>query len=235
MGVGHVAVAIGATRVAPRVNVGWLVFAALLADFLLGIFAYLGFEHATIPDGYASKHYLLFTFPYSHGLLPLILWGTIFGLLVSWPQASMRSRAFVLTTALVLSHFILDGLVHVAGLPIFVGQNSPRLGIGLWRNMPLEFSARNRHDLYRCGALLESCFGSKLKPLWSSGCHLSCCRPYLDAAHRFRPSSDPSTNLRVDRIPDHCEWNCLWFRLETGSHTGGTSAAFLMGSIQTPV
>jgi len=53
--------------------VGWLVFAAVLADFLLGIFAGLGIEHATVPRDYAHKHYLLFTFPYSHGLLTLLL------------------------------------------------------------------------------------------------------------------------------------------------------------------
>ena len=139
MGVGHVAVAIAASKAAPRVNVGWLVFAALLADFLLGIFAYFGLEHATVPADYASKHYLLFTFPYSHGLVPLILWGMIFGLLVSWPHASMRSRVFLVSAALVVSHFVLDGLVHIAGLPI-AGQNSPKLGLGLWRNMPLELT-----------------------------------------------------------------------------------------------
>ena len=42
MGIGHVAVALGATRAAPRLNVGWLVLAALLSDFLLGIFATFG-------------------------------------------------------------------------------------------------------------------------------------------------------------------------------------------------
>ena len=75
MGIGHVAVALGASRAAPRLNVGWLVFAALLADFMLGIFASLGLEHATVPDDYANKHYLLFQFPYSHGLLGLVIWG----------------------------------------------------------------------------------------------------------------------------------------------------------------
>jgi hypothetical protein len=77
MGVGHVAVALGASRAIPRVNVGWLVFAAFLSDFLLGIFAVVGVEHASVPDSYASKHYLLFTFPYSHGLAALVVWAAI--------------------------------------------------------------------------------------------------------------------------------------------------------------
>ena len=63
MGVGHVALALGAARAAPRLNVGWLVFAALVSDFLLGIFGFLGLEHATVPDDYAHRHYLLFCVP----------------------------------------------------------------------------------------------------------------------------------------------------------------------------
>jgi hypothetical protein len=51
MGVGHVAWALGASKAAPRINVGWLVLAALLSDFLLGVFAAVGLEHATVPDG----------------------------------------------------------------------------------------------------------------------------------------------------------------------------------------
>jgi hypothetical protein len=139
MGVGHAAVALGAARAAPRVNVGWLIFAALLADFLLGIFALLGLEQAHVPADYASRHYLTFTFPYSHGLVPLLLWGTLAGFIISRFQAEDRTRVFLVIGALVLSHFLLDGLVHVAGLPL-AGENSPRLGLGLWRHMPLELT-----------------------------------------------------------------------------------------------
>lgn len=139
MGVGHAAVALGAAKAAPRLNVGWLVFAALLADFLLGIFAAMGLEHATVPPDYARRHYLLFTFPYSHGLLPLLLWGAMAGALVSLLQTSNRTRIFLVVAAVVLSHFLLDGLVHVAGLPL-AGENSPKLGLGLWKRLPLELT-----------------------------------------------------------------------------------------------
>lgn len=139
MGVGHAAVALGVATVAPRVNAGWLVFAAFLADFLLGVFAALGLEHFQVPSDYASRHYLLFTFPYSHGLLPLLVWGALLGWLLSRLRDSDRSRVFLVVAALVVSHFILDGLVHVAGLPI-LGESSPRLGLGLWKNMPVELT-----------------------------------------------------------------------------------------------
>lgn len=137
MGVGHAAVALGAASMAPRVNVGWLIFAALLADFLLGIFALFGLEQAHVPADYASCHYLMFTFPYSHGLVPLLLWGALAGFLLSRLQGVDRTRVFLVIAALVVSHFVLDGLVHVAGLPI-AGEHSPKFGLGLWKNMPAE-------------------------------------------------------------------------------------------------
>ncbi len=139
MGVGHLGVALGAAKAAPRMNVGWLVFAALLADFLLGIFAAMGLEHAQVPVDYASRHYLTFTFPYSHSLTALLLWGVLFGLLVSWVQGGDQRRVFVVVAALVLSHFVLDGLVHVAGLPL-AGENSPKFGLALWDHLPLELA-----------------------------------------------------------------------------------------------
>ena len=139
MGVGHVAVALGASRAIPRVNVGWLVFAAFLSDFLLGIFAVLGVEHASVPNSYATKHYLLFTFPYSHGLAALVVWAAIFGFLISRGYSADAGRIWVVVALVVLSHYLLDGLVHVAGLPL-LGQDSPKLGLGLWNDMPLELS-----------------------------------------------------------------------------------------------
>ena len=63
MGIGHAAVALGASRAVPRVNVGLLIFAAFLADFLLGVFGALGLEHAHVPPDFAARHYLTFTFP----------------------------------------------------------------------------------------------------------------------------------------------------------------------------
>jgi len=139
MGVGHAAVAIGAAKVAPRVNVGWLIFAAFLADFLLGLFAWAGLEQAHVPPDFAARHYLTFTFPYSHGLVSLIVWGALFGLLVSRIQHDDRMRVFLLIAALVLSHYVLDGLVHVAGLPL-AGENSPKFGLGLWKHLTLELT-----------------------------------------------------------------------------------------------
>lgn len=139
MGIGHAAVALGASRAAPRVNAGILIFSAFLADFLLGIFAALGMEQAHVPPDYATRHYLTFTFPYSHGMVPLIGWGLLFGAIFCRVDRKDRVRAFWVVAALVFSHFILDALVHVRGLPL-LGEDSPKIGLALWNYMPVELT-----------------------------------------------------------------------------------------------
>ena len=139
MGIGHAALALGASRAAPRINAGVLIFAAFMADFLLGIFAALGMEQAHVPPDFATRHYLTFTFPYSHGMVALLGWGLLFGAMCCWVTRQDRVRVFWVIAALVFSHFILDGLVHAPELPL-LGQNSPKLGLALWDHMPLELT-----------------------------------------------------------------------------------------------
>src|SRR5215813_13584721 len=110
MGIGHVAVALGASRAVPRVNVGWLVFAALLADFLLGIFASIGLEHASVPADYPHRHYLLFTFSYSHGFVALFVWSVLLGVLLSRALRLTAQRVWIVIALVALSHFLFDEL-----------------------------------------------------------------------------------------------------------------------------
>jgi len=62
MGVGHFAAGLIFKRVDPRLNLGVLFFAAILSDFLLGIFFRLGLEHATIPANYVDVSSVRFDF-----------------------------------------------------------------------------------------------------------------------------------------------------------------------------
>ena len=139
MGVGHAAVALGASRIEPRINVGLLIFAAFLADFLLGIFAAFGLEQAHVPPDFAARHYLTFSFPYSHGLVSLLVWGVLLGALLCWLDRRDRKRAFLVIAALVFSHFILDAVAHVRELPL-LGENSRKIGLALWNHLPLELA-----------------------------------------------------------------------------------------------
>jgi hypothetical protein len=133
--VGHLAAALMLKRAEPKINLGWLFFAVLLSDFLLGVFYWMGLEHAYIPSDFAHLPYITFSFPYSHGLVASFVWSGLAFLLAKylWRDGDRVKVAFVLGAA-VFSHFILDFIVHVPELPV-LGRGSRKLGLGLWNNM----------------------------------------------------------------------------------------------------
>jgi hypothetical protein len=132
MFVGHLGAGLAAKRAAPELSLGVLFLAAMLLDLCLWVFVLLGVEQVHIPESFAAQRYLTFTFPYSHGLIASLLWSSA---AFAVTRAVARStRAALLVGAVVFSHFVLDVLVHVTGLPL-VGSGSYRLGLGLWRHM----------------------------------------------------------------------------------------------------
>ncbi len=74
---------------------------------------------------------MTFTFPYSHGLLALILWGGLFGMLVARVHELERRRVFWIVAALVVSHFVLDGLSLAEGEVLKHGLAEEGVGAGL--------------------------------------------------------------------------------------------------------
>jgi cytochrome bd-type quinol oxidase subunit 2 len=130
-----------AKAVEPKLGLGTTFAAAMLLDLVLWIFVLTGIEAATTPIDYASHHYLLFNFPYSHSLLAAILWSVAAA--VAWAvfhregdvRQQLFSRAAIVVALTVFSHWLLDVLVHPAQLPITPG--GPSLGLDLWDNQPL--------------------------------------------------------------------------------------------------
>jgi hypothetical protein len=137
MGVGHLAIGLMLKRVDPAINLGVLFFLVFLSDFLLGVFYYAGMENATVPVGFSHLHYLLFNFPYSHGLIASLLWSALVFVLAwfVWRGDGKIKAAAVMALA-VFSHFVLDAIVHVPGLPL-AGADSAKIGLHLWSNMTL--------------------------------------------------------------------------------------------------
>ena len=135
---GHVGAGLLLGRGARAVNVGAFVVAALLLDLLLWCFVLAGWERVTVPADFRSTHQASFVFPWSHGLAAACGWSLIAAALVAWsqgPASALRLRAALLIAAAVLSHWLLDALVHVPELPL-AGAGSMKLGLGLWRHMP---------------------------------------------------------------------------------------------------
>lgn len=72
------------------------------------------------------------SYPYSHSLLFLMLWGIAMG----WVCQLMADDrgTFLLIAALVVSHWVLDWVTHRPDMPVYPG--GPKLGLGLWNSIP---------------------------------------------------------------------------------------------------
>lgn len=131
MFIGHLALGFAAKRALPNTSLAVLFVAVQFADLLWPILVAAGIEHVRIDPGNTAVTPLDFvSYPYSHSLAFLILWGVIFGALY---RAATRERAaLVVLAALVVSHWVLDFATHRPDMPIYPG--SAKYGLGLWNS-----------------------------------------------------------------------------------------------------
>jgi len=137
MFLGHYGVAFALKRAEPKLSLGTLFLAVQLADLLWGVFLLLGWERVRIDPGCTVVTPLQFLeYPISHSLVGMTIWALIgAAVYYSWPtrDTSRHWQAAALVGFAILSHFPLDVVVHAPDLPIW-GQDSPKLGLGLWNN-----------------------------------------------------------------------------------------------------
>jgi hypothetical protein len=138
---GHIGAALALKKASPGVRLGWLFLAALLPDFLLGLFVLAGWESVRVPGDFRERHYLTFDFPYSHGLLATAGWAGV----AAWTWRLTRrggtanARGSRVVFGAVLSHWLLDWLAHVPDLPL-AGRDSALVGLGLWQQLGFALS-----------------------------------------------------------------------------------------------
>lgn len=139
MFVGHYSAAFAAAAHPKAPKLGTLFVAAQLIDF--GFFGLLltGAEKMRVTPGITAMNDMdLYDMPWTHSLAGASAWALGFGAIV-WLWLRSRAAAAI-AAAVVVSHWLLDLLVHrpdltLAGAP-------PKLGLGLWNHpaveMPLE-------------------------------------------------------------------------------------------------
>ena len=134
MFIGHFALGFAAKRATPRVPLVTLFAAAQLADLLWPFFLIAGVEQVRIAPGDTAFTPLTFvSYPYSHSLALLAVWGAAFG--VAYAKAARgTTRELAILAALVVSHWVLDFVTHRPDMPIYPG--GPRYGLGLWNSIP---------------------------------------------------------------------------------------------------
>lgn len=138
MFIGHFGVALVAKKIAPRVSLGTLIFAAQFLDLLWPMFLLLGWEHVRIAPGITKvSPFDFFDYPISHSLLAAVGWS----IAVATGHFSFRRnrRAAVVLGLAVLSHWILDFLTHRPDLPLWPG--GPKVGLGLWNSWVASISS----------------------------------------------------------------------------------------------
>jgi membrane-bound metal-dependent hydrolase YbcI (DUF457 family) len=129
MFIGHNAVAFAAKRIVPRTSLGTLTAAVMLPDLIWPIFLLLGIEHVRIQPG-ATKFTPLnfYDYPWTHSLVMSIAWGVAFG--VVYFARTRYARGAIVIALCVVSHWVLDLIVHRPDLPLWPA--GPRFGFGVW-------------------------------------------------------------------------------------------------------
>ena len=131
MFIGHYAVGLASKRFAPQSSLGALILAPILLDLLWPIFLLLGWEHVSIvPNSNPFLRLQFDYYPISHGLVAVIGWATLYASIYFGLTLYLEGTAVIWFG--VVSHWLLDYVVHLPDLPISAG--SRLMGLGLWNH-----------------------------------------------------------------------------------------------------
>jgi membrane-bound metal-dependent hydrolase YbcI (DUF457 family) len=133
MFIGHNAFAFATKRIAPRGSLGVYTAAVMLPDLIWPIFLLLGIEHVQIEPG-ATRFTPLdfYDYPWTHSLVMTMAWGLFFGGIYMAMTRYLRGALWVFLC--VVSHWVLDFIVHRPDLPLY--PHGPKFGLGLWNSPP---------------------------------------------------------------------------------------------------
>jgi hypothetical protein len=135
MFIGHYGVAYAAKTVAPKAPLAAYFLAVQALDVLFSVFVLGGVEHMEIVHKYTSYNpYRLYDMPITHSLVGSLAWAVAVGIVAALVRLPRRESLWL--GLAVFSHFILDLPVHTPDLSI-AGNDTAKLGLGLWNNVPL--------------------------------------------------------------------------------------------------
>jgi len=131
MFIGHYGPSFAIKAVRPAIPLLLLFIAVQLVDVAWAVLVLLGIEKVRIVPGITASNPLdLYYMPYTHSLAAAVLWaGAAIVLCKSLPGVRMWSAAAWIGLA-VLSHWILDLLVHRPDLPLY--DDTMKVGLGIW-------------------------------------------------------------------------------------------------------
>jgi membrane-bound metal-dependent hydrolase YbcI (DUF457 family) len=140
MFVGHYGVSFAVRTLDQRVPL-WVLFVAVqLLDIFWAPLILLGVERVRIVPGITASNPLdLYYMPYTHSLVAAVLWSVAAGVAYRlWRRVETGARPAVLVGMAVLSHWLLDFVVHRPDLPLY--DDTAKVGLGLWNQPVLAFA-----------------------------------------------------------------------------------------------
>lgn len=150
MFLGHIGVGLGTKSVFPRMSLGTLLLASLFIDLLWPSLLLLNIEKVEIEPGNTLMTPLNFThYPISHSLFSVLIWACLFGAV--FYALRRRMKEAVICGMVVLSHWLLDLLVHSPDLQLVPGL-STRVGLGWWNS--LSFTLISELSIFIIGTAL---------------------------------------------------------------------------------
>lgn len=134
MFIGHFALGFALKRAAPKTNLGWLIASVEFLDLVWPILVLLGIERVVVEPGNTAFTPLNFvSYPYSHSLAAAVIWSILFGG-VYYAVSKYKTGAVVVAIG-VLSHWVLDVIVHRPDLQLYPGGTA-KFGFGMWNSVP---------------------------------------------------------------------------------------------------
>jgi len=129
MFLGHFALAFGAKKADQNLSLGTSILAAQWLDLLWPVLLLTGTEKAAIAAPGSVIPLVFIYYPISHSLLTVIGWSLL--LAVFYGVLKRNERGAWVVGFLVLSHWMLDWLVHVPDLPLSPFSEM-KAGLGFW-------------------------------------------------------------------------------------------------------
>lgn len=132
MFIGHFGAGFAGKKFSKSASLGTYFMAAQWIDLIWPILVLLGIEKVEIEPGISSVTPLNFTYyPFTHSLFGVLIWAILFGTVYYYIKNNFKTA--IILGLLVLSHWLLDLLVHIPDLPIFPGTDL-KVGLGLWNS-----------------------------------------------------------------------------------------------------
>ncbi len=139
MFIGHFALALGAKKYAPQVSLGILFLACQLADIIWPNLVLLGIETLQVVPGITVMTPLDFVhYPYSHSLIAILLWSSVFGVFY-WLLNRSGTKAAIIIGLLSFKSALWSFVGAIAALGL-ASSSFTILALGMMHSPPVHGS-----------------------------------------------------------------------------------------------